>query len=181
MRARIAGGQIRFVNALYQGFLLYGSSQEWTGCHPEGPGLENCARGNFTRFNKTKYKVLHLGLGNPQYQYRPGDEQIENSPSEKDLVVLVDERLDVTGQCALSDQKASCILDCIKSSVANRPREGTLSLYSALVRSHLECCIQLWSPQHRNYTDLLECIQNAMKMIRSLEHLFCEDKLKELW
>ncbi|GAB0193696.1 hypothetical protein GRJ2_001834900 [Grus japonensis] len=49
-----------------------------------------------------------------------------------------------------------------------------LPLYFPLMRPHLEYCIQLWGPQ-------LERIQwRAMKMIRGLEHLHYEDRLREL-
>jgi len=56
-----------------------------------------------------------------------------------------------------------------------------LPLYSTLMRPHLESCIQLWSPQHRKDTDLLERLQGrATKMIQGMEHLSCEDTLREL-
>jgi len=106
------------------------------------------------RLNKAKHKVLHLGQGNPCYQYRLGDEGFESSLAEKDLGVLVDEKLDISHHCALAAQKANCILGYIPSSVASRSREGILPLYSTLVRPHLESCVQLWSPQHRKDMDL---------------------------
>jgi len=44
-----------------------------------------------------------------------------------------------------------------------------------------ESCVQLWSPQHRKDMDVLERVQRrATKMIRGMEYLSCEDRLREL-
>ncbi|PKU45714.1 hypothetical protein llap_3978 [Limosa lapponica baueri] len=78
-------------------------------------------------------------------------------------------------------QKANHTLGCIKRSVASKSREVILSLYSPLVRPHLDYCIQLWGPQNNKDIDPLEQVQRmAMRTIRGLERLSCEDRLREL-
>jgi len=143
--------------------------------------LERWACVNSMKFNKAKCTVLHMGQVNPKHKYGLGGEWLESSPEEKDLGVPVDEKLNVSQQCALAAQKANHILGCIKRSVASRLREGILPLSSALMRPHLEYCVQLWSPQHKKDMHVLDRVQRrARKMIRGLEYLSCEDRLRQL-
>ncbi|GAB0184182.1 hypothetical protein GRJ2_000883500 [Grus japonensis] len=133
------------------------------------------------KFNKAKCKVLHVGQCSPKHNYRLGEEWIESSPEEKDLGVLIDEKLNMSRQCALAARKANRVLSHIKRGVTSRSREVILPLCSALVRPHLEYCVQLWGPQYRRDMELLERGQRrATKLIRGLEHLSCEDRLREL-
>jgi len=153
----------------------------WDAIQRDLDKLKKWACVNLMRFNKAKCRVLHLGQGNSHYQYRLGDEGIESSSAEKDFGALVDEKLDMSHQRVLTAQKANRILGCIKKSMASRSREGILPLCSALVRPHLEPCVQLWSPQHKKDMDLLEWVQRrAIKMIQGLDHYSYEERLREL-
>jgi len=133
------------------------------------------------KFNKAKCMVLHLSQGNPKLTYSLGGERTESSPEEKDLWVMVDKKLNMTQQCALTAPKANRIQVFIKRSVASRSKEGILPLYSALARPHLESCIQLWRPQHKKDMDVLERDQRrATKTMRGMEHLSYDERLRQL-
>ncbi|KAK4812606.1 hypothetical protein QYF61_010669 [Mycteria americana] len=112
--------------------------------------LEKWAWVNLMRFNKAKCRVLHLGRGSPRLQYRLGDDVIESSPAEKDLGVLMGEKLDMSRQCALAAQKANLLRPDLGSSA----QEGHGAVGAGP--------------------------EEATKMIRGLEHLCYEDRLREL-
>ncbi|CAM5156864.1 unnamed protein product [Eretmochelys imbricata] len=143
--------------------------------------LVNWSNSNRMKFNSEKCKVLHLGINNKNFNYKLGMHQLEVMEEEKDLGVLVDHRMTMSRQCDMAMKKANTVLGCIRRGISSRDMEVLVPLYKALVRPHLEYCVQFWSPMFKKDEFKLEQVQRrATRMIRGMENLSYERRLKEL-
>ncbi|GAB0185958.1 mitochondrial enolase superfamily member 1 [Grus japonensis] len=110
--------------------------------HNDLDKLEEWANKNLMKFSKDKCKVLHLGKHHPGMQHRLRSTWLGSSSVERDLGVLVDSKLNMSKECAAAGKKANRVLGCINKGITSRDEEVIIPLCSALVRPHLEYCVQ---------------------------------------
>lgn len=148
-------------------------------CHSEICGQDGGMGKNLLRFNKGKCRALHLGRNTVMHQRSLGDDLLEGSFVEQDLLVLGDTQLTVSHQCALVAEKANSIPEFIRSTVTSRLMEGILPSILPRWGLALECCVQCWAPQYERDMELLERVQNkATKIMKGLGYHLCEEKLR---
>ena len=98
-------------------------------------------------FNVDKCKVLHIQHNeNPMNDYYLNGLRMNKSGQEKDLGVLTSDSLLWNEQIESSVSKANQMICWIVRNLILREKSVMLSVYKALVRPHLEYCVQLWNP-----------------------------------
>lgn len=73
------------------------------------------------------------------------------------MLPSVDGKLNMSYECSLAAKRANCALGFIKHSIASQLREVVVPLYTELVWTHLEYCVQQLVPQSERDMELLLC------------------------
>ena len=131
-------------------------------------------------FNFGKCKCIRIGHGNVDEEYKMGDAVLSRTTKEKDLGVTFSADMNVSEQCGIAASKGNQIIVLIRRTITYKEKQVIAPLYKAIVRPHLEYCIQAWRPCRKKDIDELERIQRrATKMIPELRDFSYESRLLE--
>ena len=123
-------------------------------------------------FNVGKCKYLHTGPGKTVMNYEMGGNILSKTGKEKDLGVTMNANMKVSEQCRIAASKGNQVLGMIRRNITYKENSLIVPLYKAIVRPHLEHCIQEWSPYLWKDIDKVEKIQGrATKLIPELIYL----------
>ena len=129
-------------------------------------------------FNKDKCVVMHIGATNNKHPYIMGNKILNSTNMERDLGVLIESNCKVSEQCIKAVKKANSMLGLINRKIKYKSKDVITRLYKALVRPHLEYCIQAWNPYLQKDIHLLEGVQRrALKLINGFKYISYEQRL----
>ena len=125
-----------------------------------------------------KCKCIHVGHGNMDEEYKMGDAVLGRTTQEKDLGVTCCADMKISEQCGIAASKGNQIVGIIRRTIMYKEKQLIVPLYKAIVRPHLEYCIQAWRLYRKKDIDKLDRIQRrATKMIPELKDLSYESRL----
>lgn len=132
-------------------------------------------------FNIKKCKVMHIGNKNLQEEYYINGQKLERVVSERDLGVIINENLKSSDQCCKAVKTANRVFGMIKRTFVSRDRQIIVPLYKALVRPHLEYCVQAWRPHYKKDIDLIEGVQHRVtRCVNGMQGLNYDERLASL-
>ena len=136
------------------------------------------------RFHPDKCKTMHIGNNNSEpmsYKLKPDILGMDITTSEKDVGVIIDNKLSFDLHIAEKVNKANSVAGAIRRSFEYLDKDTFKKLYTALVRPHLEYANAVWNPYKKKDITTLENVQRrATKMVPGLGDKSYEDRFREL-
>ena len=126
------------------------------------------------KFNPSKCKVMHIRFNdNPNFNYSIDGIVLEESVQEKDLGVITHSSLLWNEQIKASIAKANKMICWIVRNLIIREKSVMLAIYKALIRPHLEYCVQLWNPvaAHGSWGIVLELESVQRRFTRLIDEV----------
>ena len=125
-------------------------------------------------FNTTKCKIMRLGNNQIDYQYKLGENNLEETISEKDLGIYIDNKLRLSDHVDAAVNKANRLVGLIRRSYEYLDKDSLVQLYKALVRPHLEYGHVIWPLYFKTDLNKVDNVQRRMTklmpQIRDLEY-----------
>ena len=132
-------------------------------------------------FNESKCKILHLGTTNQKQDYYMNGTTLESMEKERDLGIIIDNRLKFHEHAAATISKANQILAVIKKTFISLDSLTLPLLYKSLVRPHIEYGNSIWGPHYLLDAKAVERVQRrATKLVKTMKDLPYTDRLKYL-
>ena len=86
--------------------------------------------------------------------YEMGGSILSKTVKENDLGVSMNANMKVSEQCRIAASKGNQVLGMIRRNITYKEKSSIVPLYKAIVRPHLEYCIQALSPYLRKDIDI---------------------------
>ena len=147
--------------------------------------LSDWERKWYMTFNVSKCFVMHMGEANANHGYFLNGNIFESVLHESDLGVTMSHNCEWKEQIEKAIGKANRTIAWLVHNTVSRLGSVMLSIYTSIIRSHLEYYVQVWSPTLRRgnwaYIMSLEgCQRRFTKCIAGLEALSYKKRLLRL-
>ena len=129
--------------------------------------------------NASKCSCLHFSHGNARFQYKIRCTSIPSERSTVDLGVDITDYLKFSSHCRIVAARSQRMLSTFRLAFKSLNLRAWCTLYKAFVRSILEYCSVVWSPQYVKDIEILEKVQRRFtRILPDFRHLPYEDRLR---
>ena len=135
-------------------------------------------------FHPDKCKVMRIGSSSidvKDYTLKENGNNLQYSTFEKDIGVIIDDKLAFDKHISEKVNKANSIMGLIRRTMEYMDNNTFVLLFKALVRPHVEYANQIWCPHLVKHIDAIENVQRrATRQLPGMSDLSYSERLRKL-